>query len=729
MIIQRIFATGVLAALLMPVLCLAQPDLDKTRPRMPDISITRGRGRGTEPLDKLSPSLRMLYEQFAAARGGSGTVGSEDGIGGFTSEQLQDTFGISGSDRDPLVTLAVTTSGKADDLTKAGGTVIARAGNIAYVMARISKVSAISSMRSVTSIGVMTAMAPPPVPRDEKPTPFTVSRGGPPPRNAPTLYADQFNKQGFTGKGVIVGVIDTGIDWRHPDFTKPDGTSRIIAIWDLADQSYQQSNGAVGSKPPVFLEDTKTWLGTVYTNAQINAAINGRGKVNSADRYGHGTAVAGTAASNGRADGNGVRAGTFAGVAPEADLLVVKAADCGSFLSVAELTAEWMTQTADSLGRPIVINMSFGSHYGGHDGTLEGEQFIDSVTGPGKPGKVITVSAGNEGQYSLHAGGRFGPARRNQADNFSTMIELFVKNPGVISATFDARDDWGLSFRGTNPMFRGADGKPATIFLYKDAGGVSYRTEPELNDPELFADFFAFVQRGYRQQGTSTDMLDLQLPAGNYNFWGFGAGPQVKNGRFELYSVSFRQASFGIGTEKSGMVGSPGNARNAITVGSYDFRDRWENLSGETSLYNLLIGAASGYTSPGPRRDGLVKPDITSPARYTISTLSSFSAPANGGCQGSMATDADDSITRDGQHIAWQGTSASAPFTAGVIALMLQKNPKLDAEQIRQILKKTARRDGTVGSVPNPQWGWGMIDPAAAIAATPAPGVQKRKPK
>ena len=79
-----------------------------------------------------------------------------------------------------------------------------------------------------------------------------------------------------------------------------------------------------------------------------------------------------------------------------------------------------------------------------------------------------------------------------------------------------------------------------------------------------------------------------------------------------------------------------------------------------------------------------------------------------------------ESITRDGYHIAWQGTSASAPFTAGVIALMLQKNSQLDAEQIRQILKKTARRGKNVGAVPNPSWGWGMIDPAAALAATPS---------
>jgi subtilisin family serine protease len=78
-------------------------------------------------------------------------------------------------------------------------------------------------------------------------------------------------------------------------------------------------------------------------------------------------------------------------------------------------------------------------------------------------------------------------------------------------------------------------------------------------------------------------------------------------------------------------------------------------------------------------------------------------------------------VTADGTHIAWNGTSASSPFTAGVIALMLQKNPMLDAEEVRQILIKTAKKGGSVGAVPNPQWGYGMLDAAAALLATPLP--------
>ena len=174
-----------------------------------------------------------------------------------------------------------------------------------------------------------------------------------------------------------------------------------------------------------------------------------------------------------------------------------------------------------------------------------------------------------------------------------------------------------------------------------------------------------------------------------------------------------------MGTRKTEIVGSPGNAKNAITVGSFDFRSVWENTQGEMTPFNLVVGGASSYSSAGFRRDGVVKPDIVAPGRYTISSLSSDAKPTTGGCKNSMATGNGVYFTKDGNHIAWEGTSASSPFAAGVIALILQKNPTLDSEQIRQILKKSAKSGGTIGAVPNPIWGWGMIDPEAAIKATP----------
>lgn len=83
-------------------------------------------------------------------------------------------------------------------------------------------------------------------------------------------------------------------------------------------------------------------------------------------------------------------------------------------------------------------------------------------------------------------------------------------------------------------------------------------------------------------------------------------------------------------------------------------------------------------------------------------------------------------ITDDGFHLAWAGTSASSPYTAGVIALMLQKNPTLDANQVKEILKKTAIHDDLTGGTPNPYWGYGKLNPPAAIRDTPAAGGPRR---
>src|SRR5690606_21720365 len=111
-------------------------------------------------------------------------------------------------------------------------------------------------------------------------------------RSATAPLANEFNKGSLTGKGVIVGVIDSGIDIKHQDFIRPDGTSRIIAIWDMHDHSFRDSGGKIGSAPPKFNAADPALPGTIYTNAQINAALKGTGTVNTVDRHGHGTAVA-----------------------------------------------------------------------------------------------------------------------------------------------------------------------------------------------------------------------------------------------------------------------------------------------------------------------------------------------------------------------------------------------------------------------------------------------------
>jgi subtilisin family serine protease len=242
-------------------------------------------------------------------------------------------------------------------------------------------------------------------------------------------------------------------------------------------------------------------------------------------------------------------------------------------------------------------------------------------------------------------------------------------------------------------------------------------------EPRWFADFANAAEMNVVSEG-AIDQVMIPLVQGSYLVAGAGWSPRVPNGTFDIYApAGLGSALFTVGAEKRGMVGSPGNAANVITVGAYDFRSNWVNKDGSPISYNLDLGALSSYSSPGGvRGDGLVKPDIVAPASFTISPLSRVSGPAGQSCEGRMGTGTNETnITRDGYHLAWSGTSAAAPFTAGVIALMLEKNPTLDSEQIRRILISTAARDQYVGAVPNPDWGNGKLNPAAALAATPRP--------
>lgn len=702
-------------------LLIAQ-SLDRSAPQIPDLRIERTRSGGdVNPSEKLSPELSALYDQFAET---TRSEVDDSGLSGFTKAQLSQMFGIPSGDPNPSVVVGVRFSGTFHDslIRSLSLTVIAKSENIAFVLIPIKNVGTLAALQNVRSLGVFKSLS--------TPDPMISNNGlevRPLERSAAstvTRLATDFDKQRLTGKGVVIGVIDSGIDWRHEDFRREDGSSRILAIWDLTDTSYQDSGGSTGSKPPVYLESSKKWLGTVYTNAQINAANSGAGKVNSLDRFGHGTAVAGTAASNGRATANGVPSGTYAGVAPDADLIIVKAMDCGSFLPVSTLTAEWILSTAKALGKPAVVNMSYGGQFSKHDGTDEDELFIDSIVGPGKKGGIVTVSAGNDGRYSIRATGRFAPKRAGQADQISRGIDMQVKSPSGVLGVFEKTDDWGLVFRSTNPAFEGADGKSSSILVYRNGSGVDCEPVGAVKNRTQVDQFCTSLRYTPASAGEKLDSVFMRFPVGDYTIWGFGTGPTVPNGRFDLYLVEapgLNKASFGTGAQKTEIIGSPGNAKNAITVGSYDFRGSWINREGETTLYNLIAGGISEYSSAGFRRDGHVKPDISAPARFMVSSLSQHAPASTGGCTNSMASGDGSSVTRDGYHLAWEGTSAAAPFVSGVIALMLQKNPGLDSEQIRSILKTTAQSGGKIGAVPNPNWGWGMIVPAAALRATPPP--------
>ena len=472
--------------------------------------------------------------------------------------------------------------------------------------------------------------------------------------------------EGYTGAGAIVAVLDDGIDWQHQDFRNPDGTTRIKFLWDQHDNSFESSGGAVGSAPTLdglpVKRDDNTIYGTVYTEAQINAALEGTGTVNSTSPGGHGTHVAGDAAGNGRGTGNGQSAGRYIGIAPEADIIFVKYLnDQGSSAGGDDVAGfDWIDERAGELGKPYVINGSYGGHVGSHDGTRGSERAVDILVASG-PGKVVAFSAGNEGSDDIHAGGTFGPngvTINAEQQDLSVFYFAFDGTTGDITVMLGETD---------------ITGEVSTSEIYST--GVFLLDQASQARAILFQTIYVSVP------------LTITTQTQNRRFDGWISGP----------------AKFTSNVERSRLVGMPGTSRGAITVGSHTTKKEWDSQAGPVSV-NATIGGLSYFSSPGPTRDGRIKPDLTTGGEWIMSTLSRDHTPHGL-----------EYIDPDGVHLVMQGTSMSSPQLAGAVALLLAQNPNLMASEVKQRLIDTAVVDSFTGSVPNNEWGYGKLDVQEAL--------------
>ena len=205
--------------------------------------------------------------------------------------------------------------------------------------------------------------------------------------------------KGLTGKGVVIAILDRGIQLQHPDFINPDGTTRIKAMLDMSGQS----QCAAGNPTPIE-----------YTEAQINAALNGGAPLPELDAVGHGNVTAGIAAGNGRA----AASGRFAGVAPEADLIIVKVTSEGApahgtqaaeapFVACYSQALDWLDTKLATLGKPAAVLINSGVLlWGPTDGTSALSRRIDQSFN-NKPGRIFISPSGDEGDMANHAGGTF----------------------------------------------------------------------------------------------------------------------------------------------------------------------------------------------------------------------------------------------------------------------------------------------------------------------------------
>jgi subtilisin family serine protease len=511
---------------------------------------------------------------------------------------------------------------------------------------------------------------------------------------------------GLDGEGALVAIIDTGLDIRHEDFRNADGTSRVLFFLDL-NQSPEESRIA-----PVL--DTDGTIieglgGTVYDNSLLNQFLQGAPLPIPKDTIGHGTHVAGIAAANGRATGLGLPAGRYVGMAPGADLLIVDAdPDPGSFTDADLITAlQFVTERAQKLGRPVVINMSLGGQSGPHDGTGPVEEAIDSISGSGKEGVIVVLSAGNDGARDLHASGKI-----DGESEIEVLVPPHLFFEGKGSAEFDLSFDKasGLSLSVISPTGEvfgpiSSTGKAASL------AGTSGVVDLAFGDPTQATES-AFVHIKEDEVRTVAD----------------GVWRIVLSGRAARYDLWMSRSTLGATRLQSPIdsdvrVSTLACANSAIAVASHVNREFWLQPDAEETHTGLTLQEISTFSSFGPTRTGGIRPDLSGPGEFVLASLSQ-DAPPTLRESAFFAVPADLRLADDGKHGAQRGTSMSAPHVTGVIALLLSIEPRLDAEEVRRILWLSAKADAkTTQTLPDHRWGFGKLDPFAAaqilLQATP----------
>ena len=444
----------------------------------------------------------------------------------------------------------------------------------------------------------------------------------------------------LTGKGCLMAVIDSGIDYFHEDFRREDGTTRILELWDQT-------------------------LGKVFTETEINEALKkgsrreGRTVVPSVDGSGHGTAVAGIAAGNGRES-----KGLYRGVAFEAGLLVkLGVPDPLGFPRTTELmrALDYVVRRAVDLKMPVAVNVSIGNTYGSHDGTSLLETYIDGISNYGR--NVIIIGSGNEAGFGGHISGAL-----SMGEAVNVELSVAPYESGITVQLWKHYvDDFAITLvtpsgriLGPLPPVIGPqtlDYESTRILLYYGEPG------PYSKAQEIYFDFMP-LHRDYLQSGIWVfHLTPRNIVQGNYDFW-------------LPSSTILNKSTYFLRSTPDTTLTIPSTASMALTVGAYD-----------SSYQTYADFSGRGFT----RVTNQVKPDLVAPG------VNIMTAKNGGGYE------------------AVTGTSFAAPFVTGSAALLMQwgivdgRDPFLYGEKVKAYLMRGARKLPGYGVWPNPQLGWGAL--------------------
>ncbi|NQT63820.1 MAG: S8 family serine peptidase [Candidatus Marinimicrobia bacterium] len=511
---------------------------------------------------------------------------------------------------------------------------------------------------------------------------------------ADLVHDAYLNSTAYDGTGVIILVVDTGIDFTHLDFRDPDTptTSRILYIWD--------QTGTTGSSTPQDRDGTNFSglnYGIEYTKAQIENEIDGSpaGVVLQTDSNGHGTEVTGAAAGNGASLTNK----KYKGMAHKAEIVMVKPGNSSFSDARVKDALTYAEKLSSTTGKPVVVNLSLGSQSNAHDGTSTLDAAVNSFTSSGN-GRVAVIAAGNAGNEDIHVTGE---VAASDTGIVTINVPSFTPNAGINDDGFYLELWWNNSDNITVKLVS-PNSSTQTRTVGQDPGGFVYIGTDGIVDMNNIID--ADHSNGDRMtelivlDHTGTDVAEgdwiLQLinnssSAMTYHAW--------------MYQSTMNATV--TGGDHNYTIASPGTASSAITVGAYTARWRWQGTAGYVNFGSPdLSDDHSYFSSYGPNREGgSQKPDIMTPGQGVVTTTSTDYTPTTAY-----------EIVADKYHLE-QGTSVAAGTISGAAALLLDYNTSLTAAQVKSYITGNADSDSYTGSVPNDEWGYGKLNIMESMAA------------
>ncbi len=494
---------------------------------------------------------------------------------------------------------------------------------------------------------------------------------------------------GVTGENVAVAILDRGIDWKSNDFRNDDGTTRIAYIFDLTNDS-----GATWQNNPYG-------VGTIYSREQIDSALNNLRPLYFRDAVGHGTATAGITLGNGRNSTDR----KWRGVAPKATIICIKivagAPGHGNqppedyFYDPARIPVaiDFAVDKSTELGMPCVMLLNIGSQGGPTDGTSELCRKIDATVGAGKHGLVFITGASDDG-------GNPNRASYTLSSSETDTLKIHKASTGslILDLWYGGTDRFDVSIKTPNSLY-GPYPSPVTNDDYTQVSNSEF----------LFYHNGSNVAFYNPTDGKREIWLNINGTPGDYQV--ILTGATINNGRYDATlnpSQVWNADNSGNIFQNhvvEGSVWDAASANNNITPNCYILRTSWVDIDGitrtsppnEGSVGELWLGSGVG-----PTFDGRLGVDVSAPGNTIVTTYSPTSY---------WETFRNNLIQNgNGLYGMASAVSAASPIVTGIVALMLQMKPDLDAAQVKQILQQGARQDSFTGTTPNTHFGYGKVD-------------------